>query len=725
MAKKSSNKLTKYKSAQTIVTADAANSWYGGLHGSAEASNYESLDPLVAGHVHDGKHIDGHSQKVNLVSHVTGQLRNQNLADDAVNVRNVQPFLNQASAIPEFEVIGSDTFYYLDLSDLRASIGPGGGGAFETNSNVTSNIPGVLATDDFVFGSDTLENSTSAKASRVTFDKSKSAFRAGFTTSTQWNDANRGLASVAFGYDNSAAANYSAAIGGRLNTASGSQSSVVSGNSNISSGESSIVGSGVDNQARAQDSSILSGSENIIEQLASRSSIVSGSDNLISIGSSSSIIGAGVNNRIRISTSSSAIVSGLNNSVGDGLTPTLQSFLGGGFTNVTVGNQSVLVGGNSNILNGNASVIVGGQQNSTSAGRNWAFIGGGSTNTIGANHQVIAGGQSNELTAGTHSAILGGFDNEILASQMSFIGGGDANSISLGSRCVISGGLNNEITGNENGSTAGFIGGGGSNVIDSGTAEAPYNAIVGGLANTISNGVIPGSFSSYSYIGGGSDNSITSSDYSTISGGLSNKIDESVVKLSFANIRGGYYNRVRGIGVASDVGGIGGLGYIKNQFVIGGGYFEADGNGIPSSFGQSQTSIISMAGEMTSDGPTDLYSDFINSTGRLIVPPNSAVFAELTFIARDSAATPKVSGFKAYLAIRRDGILTNPVVADGGISSEANLNNSSFAITPLLFPVGGPEGFMDLSVNVSASPLPPVLPVRISAKVSWTQVILN
>ena len=72
-------KLTKYKSAVTILTEDVANSWYGGLFGSTEGASLDPLDPLIAGHVHDGVHLDGHAQKINLADHVTGQLDGGNI----------------------------------------------------------------------------------------------------------------------------------------------------------------------------------------------------------------------------------------------------------------------------------------------------------------------------------------------------------------------------------------------------------------------------------------------------------------------------------------------------------------------------------------------------------------------------------------------------------------------------------------------------------------------
>lgn len=122
MAIDSNNQLTKYVNAVTIVTAAVANSWYGGLYGSAEGDALSADDPCVAGHVHDGVHADGHAQKINLVSHVTGQLMNANLADNSVNVRNMQSFLDRASAIPVSEMIGGQEYFYLDLSTSSFSL---------------------------------------------------------------------------------------------------------------------------------------------------------------------------------------------------------------------------------------------------------------------------------------------------------------------------------------------------------------------------------------------------------------------------------------------------------------------------------------------------------------------------------------------------------------------------------------------------------------------------
>lgn len=64
--------------------------------------------------------------------------------------------------------------------------------AFSTTSNVTSNTPWTLATDDFVFGSDDLDDDWNTDHDkRFIFDKSTWAFRAGYCQWTERDDTNR------------------------------------------------------------------------------------------------------------------------------------------------------------------------------------------------------------------------------------------------------------------------------------------------------------------------------------------------------------------------------------------------------------------------------------------------------------------------------------------------------------------------------------------------------
>ncbi|HIK67410.1 MAG TPA: hypothetical protein EYF95_05520, partial [Flavobacteriales bacterium] len=122
MATDSDIKLTKFKSAVTVVTADFANSIFGGLYGSAGADSMDEEDPRVRGHVHSGIRGDGHAPRVHLVDHVTDRLTNPNLGDDAVTKRTVLDTVNVTSAIPEYRVDGVHTYYYLDLRHIRADL---------------------------------------------------------------------------------------------------------------------------------------------------------------------------------------------------------------------------------------------------------------------------------------------------------------------------------------------------------------------------------------------------------------------------------------------------------------------------------------------------------------------------------------------------------------------------------------------------------------------------
>jgi len=106
------------------------------------------------------------------------------------------------------------------------------GGAFTTTTNVTSNAPGDYTTDDFVFGSPQLDdNGNTNNDFRMFFDKSKGAFRAGIATGTEWDDANRGIYSVAMGRSTIASGARSTAMGsstsssGSISTAMGSGTS--------------------------------------------------------------------------------------------------------------------------------------------------------------------------------------------------------------------------------------------------------------------------------------------------------------------------------------------------------------------------------------------------------------------------------------------------------------------------------------------------------------------
>lgn len=128
MATNSDKKLTRYTSAVTVVTADVMNSFFGGEYGYNTTA--DPNDPLVAGHVHDGEHADGHASKIILTDgkHVTGVITHDQLGGSggttpAVQYENIQCYSESAYAkhapgvaIPEYTTSGGDRCYYLDLS---------------------------------------------------------------------------------------------------------------------------------------------------------------------------------------------------------------------------------------------------------------------------------------------------------------------------------------------------------------------------------------------------------------------------------------------------------------------------------------------------------------------------------------------------------------------------------------------------------------------------------
>ncbi|MBQ4820605.1 tail fiber domain-containing protein [Aquimarina sp. MMG016] len=130
---------------------------------------------------------------------------------------------------------GSGVYSWIDQPALPVTV-------FSTVSNVTSNAPGDIATDDFVFGSTQLDNIAGADDnSRMFYDKSRGAFRAGNMVDGigGFDEANLGLFSVGFGQVNRATGWYSATMG--LNNTSSGLGSLTAGDTNVASGSQSVA----------------------------------------------------------------------------------------------------------------------------------------------------------------------------------------------------------------------------------------------------------------------------------------------------------------------------------------------------------------------------------------------------------------------------------------------------------------------------------------------------
>jgi hypothetical protein len=687
--------------------------WFGGLYGTTEGDACDVDDPLVAGHAHDGAHQDGHAQKINLVDHVIGQLRNDNLADNAVIKRNVQSFLGQSSAIPEFEIVDGSTYYYLDLSALRSEI-LASGGAHETTLNVTSNSPGDFSLDDFVFGSDSLDDDADATHdNRFMFDKSKGAFRAGTVTGVKWDDAVRGIQSTGFGRDNTTAAARATVAGGDSNNigVAGTQSFIGAGSSNSTAAIESFIGAGTANSiaSTATNASIVSGNTNSIDAGSNNSIVGSGASNQIGANSTLAVISGGSTNLIDGVTGAS-IVGGASNSIGDQVVVSTYSFIGGGNVNIILGERSVIAGGTGNTLTGARSVITGGEDNVVGGTSDHVFMGGGFTNVTGGDYQVLVGGLNNAIDGSANSIIVGG----------------SANTITDGQSSIIVGGTRNIVTGTTNGGQSNFIGGGTDNVIDASSVEANFNVIGGGENNVITaNSAGFGSYSSTNnVIAGGDANTINDSRYSVISGGFGNKIEAPIVTFLphyYSVIRGGGFNTVDLSGGFSDIGGSSGRGYMHNQFAIGGGYWatDVDVDLEPSPRGQAQTSVLVASTSCADTGvATQLFLDLVSSSGLMFVPADHSIICEISLVARSSDATSKVAGRKYFFTLRREGSGAAAVLVD-------TLNDHSM--------VGdGMTVACDLNIGVLGLVMPratitgtATFPVRVVAKIEWTQVYLG
>lgn len=391
----SSKKLTKYSSGSTIVTADVANSWFGGLYGSYEGSLLDSDDVRLTGHVHDGEPYDGHAGKIDLVNHVKSKLQHQNLADLAVEKNNVASFLDQGSAIPEYEDVDGDRYYYLDLSYLYAYVddeisaivvGSSPFEAADTNADSTNDVVRQADTNynttgmDFVYGSSKLDDMSDGTKGdeRVLFDKSKGAFRAGSVNSTQWNDGNRG--------------SYSAALG-RNTTASG-QASFAAGAENTASGTNSFV-AGASNNNSANNAAVFGNSNTV----GSTGSLVSGEANSIPAGSTNLVGG-----REHVSSANNTLITGKENTV-EGDYNAVTGYLS------DVDDDGNIVSGTLNNVRGNYGAAFGEENSLSNDGAvtsdSTGSLVAGSKNTVRAKYTITAGQQNLTNFGADGSAVFG------------------------------------------------------------------------------------------------------------------------------------------------------------------------------------------------------------------------------------------------------------------------------------------------------------------------------
>jgi hypothetical protein len=240
------------------------------------------------------------------------------------------------------------------------------------------------------------------------------------------------------------------------------------------------------------------------------------------------------------------------------------AFVGGGSNNVAASDEDVVVGGIGNIASGDPSFIGAGLNNyigpnpgqatpyDYNAGKS-SWIASGNYNTVAADYSGVGGGYRNGIQTSADDSFIGGGFQNIIATALGYstnnttnvvitadvISGGGGNQITSATYSFIGGGTSNTIQSLANDST---IGGGQQNNIQ---PHANWSAILGGFGNIIT--------AQYANIGGGQNNLIqTNASYSAIGGGWDNIINPNT---QFSVIGGGDGNYIQFGGFSSTIGG--------------------------------------------------------------------------------------------------------------------------------------------------------------------------
>ena len=185
----------------------------------------------------------------------------------------------------------------------------------------------------------------------------KKAIRAGDISTTQWDPANIGNYSVAFGFNN---------------TASGLYSAVPGGASNVASATGATAG-GMGNQATGQDSTVGGGTSNIASAFAS--TVAGGDDNWAS--GQDAVVGGGAQNTA--SNAHSVVAGGASNTAS-----AFAATVSGGRESTANNDYATMAGGDRNAANGAYSFVAGGQENTAKSSNTFSAGYKSSSTAIGA-----------------------------------------------------------------------------------------------------------------------------------------------------------------------------------------------------------------------------------------------------------------------------------------------------------------------------------------------------
>ena len=336
---------------------------------------------------------------------------------------------------------------------------------------------------------------TAGAGKRFIWYAKKFALRAGEVTGPEWNDANIGLGSIAFGKNNKATGDNSNILGGENNVNLMTGATILGGKGNTIDLVNPLPLHPYINDSQNPMASVIGGGEG--NHLIRGGSFIGGGLN--NFGSDDyTVIGGGYQNvggapYIFIGGGRENKVEQICGTIGGGYLNQIKkpvnpddacSVIVGGLDNKSQGMATVIGGGGAlfgfsahgHIATGNFQTIIGGEMNEATGGDYQTIIGGSTNKTFGHYTTLIAGtlnqaGSDTNPTNSNRATLIGGVSNKALG-DFSFVGGGRDN-ISTGRSSTIIGGAWNRARGDFS-----FVGGGANN-----EAVGAYSAILGGVSN--------------------------------------------------------------------------------------------------------------------------------------------------------------------------------------------------------------------------------------------------
>lgn len=425
--------------------------------------------------------------------------------------------------------------------------------------NITDLGVGIV-TNSFLFGTQT-ENSTDVPAAtprRIIFDTNGS-FRAGVASGTQWDTVNRGVASTAFGSDNTASGAVSFVGGGTLNVAGGDASFIGGGNNaagspNITSAINCFIGAGQDNTASNSHAAVIAGIDNTaggVCSIVGAGGSLNGGNNTLGLDSGilagggnralgqESMIGAGAfnitNGLLSTNSEKSIVGAGRENAIGQSAPDSFAvNFTGPArHSGILAGQQNVISGDSSNGRSVNQCGILAGSRNGIGANTTSFPPAVGASGTV--DTSTICGGDNNAIfnnDIDIEQSCIGAGEINVVTSSKSFIGAGNANVTNAERSFIGAGGSPNQVvgTGNiTNGIASGIVSG------EANRADGERSFVgagggvgIGNSANTNNSGIVCGNSNTTngidSFIGGGNNNS-NNGDNGFIGGGNNNIVN--------------------------------------------------------------------------------------------------------------------------------------------------------------------------------------------------------